>query len=131
MKGVIINQTSFRMKGNVFVSGLTAFIILILCVRLSGHQGMLFFVFCFIYILLCRPSEDSLQCSTIPDDSPSKDWQSTVGWGECWIQTRTAVSQSGVVANEPPLLSGHQGMYSICMYKTLPALPIGWIQEAT
>ncbi len=45
MKGVIINQTSFRMKGNVFVSGLTAFIILILCVRLFGHQGMLFLFF--------------------------------------------------------------------------------------
>ncbi len=27
-----------------------------------------------------RPSEDSLQGNTIPDGSPSKDWQSTVGW---------------------------------------------------
>jgi hypothetical protein len=31
------------------------------------------------YILLCRPSEDSLQGSAIPDGRPSKDWQSTVG----------------------------------------------------
>ncbi len=38
-----------------------------------------------VYILLCRPSEDSLQGSAIPDGSPSKDWQSTVGWGDCWI----------------------------------------------
>ncbi len=27
-----------------------------------------------VYILLCRPSEDSLQRSIIPDGSPSKDW---------------------------------------------------------
>ncbi len=25
---------------------------------------------------------------TIPDGSPSKDWQSTVGWGDCRIQTQ-------------------------------------------
>jgi hypothetical protein len=33
-----------------------------------------------VYILLYRPSEDSPQGSAIPDGSPSKDWQSTVGW---------------------------------------------------
>jgi hypothetical protein len=52
-----------------------------------------FFLNCFLveqksllfYILLCRPSEDSLQGSAIPDGSPSKEWQSTVGWGDCWI----------------------------------------------
>jgi hypothetical protein len=38
-----------------------------------------------VYILLCHPSEDSLQESAIPDGSPSQDWQSTVGWGDCWI----------------------------------------------
>jgi multisubunit Na+/H+ antiporter MnhE subunit len=27
-----------------------------------------------VYILLCHPSEDSLQRSAIPDGSPSKDW---------------------------------------------------------
>jgi hypothetical protein len=43
--------------------------------------------YCF-YILLCRPSEDSLQGSDIPDGSQSKDWQSTVGWGDCWIWTQ-------------------------------------------
>ncbi len=41
-----------------------------------------------IYILLCSPSEDSLQESVVPDGSPSKDWQSTVGWGDCWILTQ-------------------------------------------
>jgi hypothetical protein len=35
----------------------------------------------FVFIPLCHPSENSLQWSTIPDDSPSKDRQSTVGWG--------------------------------------------------
>jgi hypothetical protein len=43
--------------------------------------------YCF-YILLCCPSEDSLQGSAIPDGSPSKDWQSTVGRRDCWIQTQ-------------------------------------------
>jgi hypothetical protein len=52
-----------------------------------------------VFILLCCPSEDSPQGSAIPDGSPSKDWQSTEGWGDCW----TAVSQSGVATNEPPL----------------------------
>ncbi len=46
--------------------------------------GTLFFV----SILLCRPSEDSLLWSTIPDGSSSKDWQSIVGWGDCRIRTR-------------------------------------------
>jgi hypothetical protein len=41
-----------------------------------------------VYILLCRPSEDTLQGRAIPDGSPSKDWQSTVGWGDCWIRTQ-------------------------------------------
>jgi hypothetical protein len=41
-----------------------------------------------VYIHLCRPSEDSLQQSAIPDGSPSQDWQSTVGWGDCWIPTK-------------------------------------------
>jgi hypothetical protein len=57
-----------------------------------------------VYILLCHPSEDSLQQSATSDGSPSKAWQSTVGWGDCWIRTQTAVSQSGVATNEPPLL---------------------------
>jgi hypothetical protein len=33
-----------------------------------------------VYILLCHPSEVSLQQSVIPDDRPTKDLQSTVGW---------------------------------------------------
>ncbi len=41
----------------------------------------------FVFILLCRPSEDSLQWSTIPDGSLSKDWPSTVGWGDCRFWT--------------------------------------------
>jgi hypothetical protein len=41
-----------------------------------------------VYILLCRPSGDSLQRSAIREGSPSQDWQSTVGWGDCWIQTQ-------------------------------------------
>ncbi len=36
-----------------------------------------------VTILLCHPSEVSLQRGVIPDGSPSKNWQSTVGWGEC------------------------------------------------
>ncbi len=58
----------------------------------------------FVFILLCRPSEDSLQWSTIPDGSPSKDWQSTVGWRDCWFKPRTAGLQTGVTTNEPLLL---------------------------
>jgi hypothetical protein len=42
----------------------------------------------FVFILLCHPSEDSLQWSTTQDGSPSKDRQSTVGWGDCQIRTR-------------------------------------------
>ncbi len=46
----------------------------------------LFFLYCFwwtrvpffVFILLCHPSEDSLQWSTIPDGSPSKDRQSAL-----------------------------------------------------
>ncbi len=42
-----------------------------------------------VYIFLWRPSEDSLQWSAIPDGSrPSKDWQSTIGWGNYWIRTQ-------------------------------------------
>jgi hypothetical protein len=55
----------------------------------------MFFLFVFggtevaiVYILLYRPSEDSLQQSAIPEGSPSRDWQSTVGWGVCWIRTQ-------------------------------------------
>ncbi len=44
-----------------------------------------------VHILLCRHSEDSLQGSAFPDGSPSKDWQSTVGWGDCWIQTQNSL----------------------------------------
>ncbi len=57
-----------------------------------------------VNILLCHPSEDSLQGSAIPDGCPSKDWQSTVGWGDAGFEPRTAVLQSGVATNEPPLL---------------------------
>ncbi len=42
----------------------------------------------FVYILLCRPSEDSPKWSTVPDGRPSQDWQSTEGWGYCWIRTQ-------------------------------------------
>jgi hypothetical protein len=41
-----------------------------------------------VYILLFRPSEDSLQWSAIPDGSPSQAWQSTVNWRDCWIRTQ-------------------------------------------
>jgi hypothetical protein len=41
-----------------------------------------------VYILVCRLSENSQQGSAIPDGSPSKDWQSNVGWGDCWIKTQ-------------------------------------------
>ncbi len=44
------------------------------------------------YTLLCCPSEESLQGSAIPDGSPSKDWQSTVGWGDCWIRIQDCSS---------------------------------------
>jgi hypothetical protein len=52
-----------------------------------------------VFILPCRPSEDSLQWSTIPDGSPSKDCQSTVGWGDCWIRTKVQVASWNPVRN--------------------------------
>jgi hypothetical protein len=54
----------------------------------------------FLFILLCHPSEDSLQWSTIPDGSPSKDCEEEIAGSE----QRTAGLQSGVATNEPPLL---------------------------
>ncbi len=61
----------------------------------------------FVFILLCSPSEVSLQWSTIPDGSPSTDWQSTVKAGEiAGYKPGTAGLQSGVATNEPPLLPG-------------------------
>jgi hypothetical protein len=58
-----------------------------------------FFLNCFwwtevpivFHIFLCRPSEDSLQQSAIPDGSQSKDWQSTVVWGDYWIRTQDCI----------------------------------------
>ncbi len=60
-------------------------------------MGYTFFLNCFFWwtrgpffvftVFLCRPSEDSLRRSTIPDGSPSKDWQSTVLWGILCIVT--------------------------------------------
>jgi hypothetical protein len=41
-----------------------------------------------VFLYLCCPLEDSLQWKTIPDGSPSKDWQSTVGWGDYWIPSQ-------------------------------------------
>jgi hypothetical protein len=71
--------------------------------------------------LLFRPSEDSLQQSAILDGSPSKDWQSTVTWGDCWIRTpllfHNLVSlpmshhcslRTTTALYEPPPLSGEQ-----------------------
>jgi hypothetical protein len=52
-----------------------------------------------VNILLCHPSEDSLQGSAIPDGSPSKEAGEIAGF-----ESRTAVSQSGVTTKEPPLL---------------------------
>jgi hypothetical protein len=58
----------------------------------------------FVFILLCRPSEESLQWGTIPDDSPSKDWQPTLGWEIARFEPGTAGLESCVATNEPPLL---------------------------
>jgi hypothetical protein len=66
----------------------------------------------YYYILLCHPSEDSLQGSAIPVGSPSEDWQSTVGWVDCWIRTQDCSFTMGchyqwattAPINEPPLL---------------------------
>jgi hypothetical protein len=72
-----------------------------------------------VYIFLCRPSEDSLQWSAIPDGSPS--WDSSPLWaGEiAGFEPRTAVLQSGVPTNEPPLLLGAVvARICICMYMT-------------
>ncbi len=60
-----------------------------------------------VYILLCRPSEDSLQQSAIPDGSLSKDRQSTVGWGDCCIWSFTIWCYylwATTAPHEPPLL---------------------------
>ncbi len=66
----------------------------------------------FVFILLCHPSENSLQWSTIPDDSPSKDRQSTVGWGtrDCrftvWWRYQWATT-APKWANTAPIMSRH------------------------
>ncbi len=63
----------------------------------DSHQSFFFLIVfngtkvLIVYILLCRPSEDSLLLSAIPVGSPSKDWQSSVGWGDCWIQTQDCI----------------------------------------
>jgi hypothetical protein len=36
--------------------------------------------------------------------APLRDWQSTVGWGNCRIEPGTACLHSDVATNEPPLL---------------------------
>ncbi len=40
-----------------------------------------------VFVLFCRPSKNSLQLSTVPDGSPTKDRRSSVGWGDCQIRT--------------------------------------------
>ncbi len=93
----------------------------------SSCENRFFFLNCFwwtrgpffVFILLYRPSEDSLQRSTISDGSPSEDWQSTVGWGDCQIWTGTAGLQSGVATNETARnLSPAPG---VTMYRGRPA----------
>ncbi len=62
--------------------------------NMETWHGEFFSFFCeleapfFVVIQLCRPSKDSLQWSTIPDGSPSKNWQPTVCWGDHQIRTR-------------------------------------------
>ncbi len=58
--------------------------------------------FCFCSPLPPLRGQPSVR--TMPDGSPSKDWQSTVGWGDGWIQTRDCRKQSGVATSEPPPL---------------------------
>jgi hypothetical protein len=55
-----------------------------MCEKLPGEKTFFFFN-CFWWT---RSPEDSQQWSTIPDNRPWKDWQSTVGWGLCQIRTR-------------------------------------------
>jgi hypothetical protein len=59
----------------------------------SGDLYFSFIVFdglevLFVYDLLFRPQRTAYSEVTIPDGNPSKDWQSTVGWGVCWIRTQ-------------------------------------------
>jgi hypothetical protein len=65
--------------------------------KITLHDGRFFFSIVlggkcafFVYILLCRPSEDSLQLSTISDGSQSEDWLSTVGWEIARFEPGTA-----------------------------------------
>jgi hypothetical protein len=56
-------------------------------VSINKERGIAFFSFIvfggtevpIVYILLSQG---------LPDGSSSKDWQSTVGWGDCWIRTQ-------------------------------------------
>ncbi len=56
--------------------------------------------FLIVIFLLCRSPGDSLQWKTIPDGSPSEDWQSTVGRGDVRFEPGTACLQSGFATNE-------------------------------
>jgi hypothetical protein len=58
----------------------------------------------FVFILLCRPSENSLQWSTITDGSLSKDWQSIVSRGDCCIRTWDCRFTVWCCYHEPPTL---------------------------
>ncbi len=86
-----------------------------------------------VYILLCHPSEDSLQWITILDGTPSLDWQSTVGWVDCWIWTQDCsftiwwrYQWTTIAPNEPPLLtlSHHCSRWATTAPNEPPLLPV-------
>ncbi len=117
-----------RSNGVVIISSIITriFLYFLLLIVFGGPEAL------FVYILLCRPSEDSLEWSTIPDGSASKDRQSTVGWGDCRIWTRDCrftVWCCCQWATTPPMshhssMSHHSVQYrdghiSTCSIKTL------------
>ncbi len=100
----------------------------VLILRISGMQGS--FNFCFFlwtrrpfFIFLCRPYRTTyrkVRYRTIPDGSPSKDWQSTVGWGDSPIRTPNCrltfccgYQAATTAPYEPPLLPKHRGSYAV------------------
>ncbi len=82
-----------------FNEKVTSMILLFPLIGFGGPEAL----FC-IYILLCRPSEDSLQWSTNPDGRPSQYWESTEAGDIAGFEPRSAGSQSGVATIEPLLL---------------------------
>ncbi len=86
--------------------------------------------------------QPTVQWSAIPDGSPSKDWQSTVGWGDYWIWTQDCSftiwchyqwattapkppTPEPPLLPEPPLCTSTQKHAYLCKYTNTPMLKSG------